>query len=119
MARVWPIRLLMSIRTPMQWLSAGLVLLMLVSLGIYGVTTQVEGQLIRLGKKARLLEEDNYELGITLDRIRAYQNVADASLKVQGLNIATEVIDVAAKPTALPALPEAPHQHPPRESYGY
>lgn len=91
----------------------------LISMIIYGVSVYFESRLLKLGKETRNLHEDNQDLQITLDRLRSYQKVADASSKLQGLQVAQEVIDIAQKEKLTYQPPQEPHQAPPQEAYGY
>lgn len=97
----------------------GIAVLMLVSLVIYGVSVYVEDHVLTLGKETRVLQEDNQDLHISLDRLRSYQNVAQASAQIQGLQTATQVIDVAALQHETFTSPKAPVPSLPERTYGY
>jgi cell division protein FtsL len=90
-----------------------------VSLVIYGVSVYFENRVIKLGKETRNVQEDNQDLQISLDRLRSYQKVADASAKLQGLQVADEVIDVVQKARYRYKPLRAPAIQPPKEAYGY
>ena len=96
-----------------------LALMMVVSLVMYGVTVFVENKIVCLGKETRALHEDNQDLQIKLDRLRSYQKVAEASQAIQGLQVATNVIDVIEKKVVVLRRTTAPLTHLPKETYGY
>jgi hypothetical protein len=98
-----------------------LAVVILTAMVVYGISVYVEHHLIALSHTTRNLEEDNQDLQLTLDRLRSYEKVGDDSTKVQGLQAASEVVDVAAGPPTDGAQPLNPHSENnlPPPIYGY
>ena len=89
------------------------------SLVLYGVSVYFENQVLVKGRETRILNEENQELRVSLDRIRAYSNVAEVSQKVKKLQDAKNVVEVTRQYGSVPALSLEPAQQLPRTTYGY
>lgn len=100
-------------------LGIAVALMMLSSLALYGLSVYLEGEVIRIGKETRSIQEDNQDLQITLDRLRSYRKVADSSTKLQGLQMATEIIDVVPKGSPPFHPSKNPVPLPAKVTYGY
>ncbi len=94
-------------------------LMIFISLVAYGVSVYFENQVISIGKQTRSLQEDNQDLQIHLDRIRSYEKVANASSKIHGLQVATEVINITEPANKAYTLPVPPEDRIPDDIYGY
>ena len=80
-------------------LGASLVLALVVSLGIYGVTVHLESGINDVVRRARSVKEVNKELSVQLNRIQAYKNVEAAAVRLPQLHLSEEVIEVSSQPT--------------------
>ena len=95
-------------------------LLIFLSLIIYGMSIYFENRILKTGKDSRDVHEDNQELQITLDRLQSFEKVAEASSNIQGLETASEVIDIASQPKhRFVSSDRPPRRALPKEIYGY
>lgn len=100
-------------------LGGTIIVFILIALTLYGISVYFESRLLKIGRDTRTIQEDNQSLQITLDRLKSFEKVADASSKTQGLQIASETINVM-PPEKYIFKPVKPPKRPlPREIYGY
>lgn len=102
-----------------RFLGGSIAVLAVVVLVLYGISVYLECQVLKLGKETRALQEDNQNLGITLDRLRSFEKVGAVSAKIQGMQAANEIIDIAATHRAAFEPPKPPVSRLPKEVYGY
>jgi hypothetical protein len=102
-----------------QGLAGTLCISVVVVMAVYGLSVYVENKVLNVSNETRVLKQDNQDLQIKLDRVRSYQKVADASTKIQGLKVATDVINVAQGHSAKVSVSKPPELLPPKEVYGY
>lgn len=96
------------------------ILMIFVSLVVYGVSVYFEHRVISIGKTTRQVQQDNQELQITLDRIRSYHKVADVSAKLKdGLQVASQTLDLAEVRSLYKKSVEPRKERLPDGAYGY
>lgn len=103
----------------MRILGGASLVVILLSVIIYGVTVYYENQVVRLGRETRVIQEENLDLEISLDRLQSYQKVGEASSQISGLQVATDVVDVVEEPHQKAQAMHPPLALPPKELYGY
>ncbi len=94
-------------------------IVLFIALILYGISVVIETHILSVGRKARIVEEDNQAMQVQLDRLRSYQNVSALSSQTQGLTMPVATVEVADTPRTFAALPAAPETPPPSEAYGY
>ena len=66
------------------------------SLVLYGMMVHFEADINGVGQKTRVLNEENKELQVNLNRIQSFKNVEKAAEKVPNLHLSEETIEVMA-----------------------
>ncbi|MCA9798983.1 MAG: hypothetical protein KC476_08335 [Cyanobacteria bacterium HKST-UBA06] len=93
--------------------------ILLVALGLYSVSVYVEKQVLDIGEKTCVVQEDNHDLELDLEQIKSYRNVSASTQNLDGLVSATDVINVSTPGEMNVALPKSPVARVPVGAYGY
>lgn len=64
------------------------------ALGIYAINVQLVNHLNNVSKKTRDLNDDNKDLVVQLNRVRAFKNIEASAAKLSHLKPAEEVIEI-------------------------
>lgn len=99
-------------------LGALLIVTLLISLVMYGLMVHYEMTVNKIGRDTRILNEENKELQVKLNRIQSYQNVESASHQVGYLQKPQEALILpSVKAVRFPALQTQDPVYPPISGY--